>query len=276
MARVCLFRVTKLSFVFVNCIAASEMVCMFAGTVSLEAVPFFSTEGENMRQNRIVVCLLVVVLFSCCSILSSCSNSDQKDVVSSQYVAHNVSVKEDGEFKILYLTDLHFINSEVTSETVVADYTLRDEWAMTAVTAIVEEADPDMIVVTGDMVFTHNLVKMITQTNDNYAAFKKAADFVDSFGIPWAFTFGNHDEEGSLSKDADEAKAILAEYLRSDSIKHCLFSDGPEEINGCGNYIINVVNRDHSVNTSLVFFDSGSYIKMYRSARGCPNTSSTT
>jgi len=214
----------------------------------------------------ISVLLVIILLFG----VFSCQNKKEE---ANAYVSHSLSVKEDGTFKILHLTDLHFINSQVTSSrSVVADLTLRDDWAMTAVTAVVREAEPDLIIVTGDVVFTQNLVALITQTDDNYEAFRKAADFIDSFGIPWAFTFGNHDEEGSLMEEMDDdkekTKKALGAYLTSDSIKNCLYVDGPEGINGCGNYVVNVLNRNGSVNTSLVMFDSGSYIKTYDENKG--------
>ena len=201
----------------------------------------------------ILFVLLFLFLLPACQ-KATTTKSDNDDLV----------LSKDGTFKILYLTDLHFINSQVTSKYVADDLSLRDEWAMTAVRDIVEKAGHiDLIVVTGDLVFTTSLVEFITETSDNLAAFKKATDFIDSFGIPWAFCFGNHDEEGNAANTSNKAKKLLASYLQSDNVKHCLFTEGPQEINGCGNYLLNVYNEDGSVNNSLVFFDSGSYIKYY-------------
>ena len=223
-----------------------------------------------MKRLRSLIFIVLLVLIAV-PILSACQNKPGTD--GSAYVSHSLSVKDDGSFKILYLTDLHFINSEVTSKrSVVGDLSLRDDWAKTAVTSVVREADPDLIVVTGDIVFTQTLVSFITGTDDNYEAFRKAADFIDGFGIPWAFTFGNHDEEGALldemGGDKEKTKKALGAYLTSENIKNCLYAEGPEEINGCGNYVINVLNKDGSVNNALVFFDSGSYIKTYDESQG--------
>ena len=183
----------------------------------------------------------------------------------SKYVSFTMPMGEDGTFKILQLTDLHFINSTVENkQNLSKDYTYRDEWAMTAVTDIIQRADPDLIMVTGDTTFTLDEIYYLTRTSDNYAAFQKMAKFIDSFGIPWAFLFGNHDEEGSLYdrfKSVEKTKKVLGAYLNSDEIKHCLYTDGPDEINGVGNYIINVVNKDGSTNMPLVLFDSGSYLR---------------
>jgi len=233
-----------------------------------KASPSSMTRGRRCSIGKgrffsLVVVLLILVLIA--SIFPSCEKSE------SSYVSYTLKIKEDGTFRILQLTDLHFIDSEETSTTVVDDLTLRDEWVQTAVTDIVERANPDMIIVTGDSIFTNNLISLITGTNDNYKAFQKASRFIDSFKIPWAFVFGNHDEEGSLidsEGSAEEAKALLAAYLKSDELKHCLFAEGPSGITGCGNYIVNVLDRDGSVHTSLVLLDSGSYISVYDESTG--------
>ena len=183
----------------------------------------------------------------------------------SKYVSFTMSVGEDGTFKILQLTDIHFINSDVENERDVSkSYAYRDEWAMTAIKDIVERADPDLIMVTGDSTFTLDTMLHIIGNNDNLSAFKKMARYIDSFKIPWAFLFGNHDEEGSLHArlgSVEETKKTLGAFLNSSEIKYCLYDNGPEEINGVGNYIINVVNKDGSTNMPLVLFDSGSYLK---------------
>lgn len=213
---------------------------------------------KKIIEKIFIITVICAILFTTC--LFTACNKDKNAL--SNY--KNLYIKEDGTFKILYLTDLHFINSDVTSKTtVINDLTLRDNWAMTATIEIINKSNPDLLVVTGDIVFTQSAISLITGTMDNYAAFKKAASFIDSFGIPWAFTFGNHDEEGNLSDSPEVAKSILARYLMSDEIKNCLFVEGPNDINGCGNYIINILNKNNTVNKSLVFFDSGSNIRVY-------------
>ncbi len=215
----------------------------------------------------IVTALVLVVTLVC-----ACDGrGDNKKANVSSYVSHTVKVNAEGKLKILQLTDTHFINSEVTNDDVLLNYSLRDEWAMTAIRSVIESANPDMIVLTGDSIFTLENIEFITKTKDNYAAFKKVANYIDSFNIPWAFVFGNHDEEGSLGgkilkngtkkQKGEAAKKKLGEYLLSTNIKNCLYANGPENINGLGNYIINVVNKDGSLNNSLVMLDSGSYLE---------------
>ena len=219
----------------------------------------------------VISVLLLVAMIAIC--FPSCEKQPQKkkqnepDFKQSEYVSFNVDLNKDGTLKILQVTDAHFINSEAkNTKKVEDDLKLRDEWAETAITTLIEESDPDLLAITGDVVFTLDLISYFTGTDDNFAAFKKFALFIDSFDIPWFFCFGNHDEEGSLAEEmgsADAAKRKMGKYLCSSEIKNCLFAAGPENINGVGNYVINVLNPDKSVNTSLVVFDSGSYIKVY-------------
>ena len=49
--------------------------------------------------------------------------------------------------------------------------------------------------------------------------------------------------------------AILAES------EYCLFKEGPEDINGYGNYIINITDENNKIIQTLFFLDSGDYIK---------------
>ena len=214
------------------------------------------------RRTLFIISILLIVTIAAFSFFG-CTKDPERET--SEYVYKTMEVGEDGTFKILQLTDIHFINSEVEfQEDLSRSYCYRDDWAMTAITEVIRAANPDLIIVTGDSVFTLDTIYRFTYTNDNEAAFCKMAKFIDSFNIPWALIFGNHDEEGSLHAllgSVEETKRWLGEYLNSDEIKNCIYEDGPEEINGIGNYIINVVNKDGSTNMPLVLFDSGSYIR---------------
>jgi len=207
----------------------------------------------------IKIALVALLLLTVTVSAFACKTKDE-------YVSFTMKTGTDGTFKILQLTDIHLINSDRTSEYTELDFSLRDQWAMEAVRNVIDAAHPDMIMVTGDSVY--NLDEVASSrpglNTDNETSFKKFADFIDSFKIPWAFCFGNHDEEGDLKvqckEDKTAAKKALSAYLTSKNIKYCMYTDGPDDINGVGNYIINVLNGDGSVNNALVVFDSGSYI----------------
>lgn len=137
--------------------------------------------------------------------------------------------KEEGkDFVILNFTDMHF-----------ADYDYRAFTAFLAsatMKRLVKKVQPDLITVTGDIVCTDSTV----------FAVKRITDLMNSFGIPWAPVFGNHDAEGNC--DANYLADIM---LQS---PYCLFKKGDPAM-GCGNYIINICEGDKVVN-SLIMMDT--------------------
>lgn len=105
---------------------------------------------------------------------------------------------------------------------------------------LINEAQPDLIIVGGDSV--------LTAWND--ICTQQFADFIDGFEIPWAPVFGNHDYEGR----ADKAK--LAEIY--ENAEYSLFKCGPEGMNGMGNYIVNITRNGKPV-YSLFLMDDGQF-----------------
>ena len=72
---------------------------------------------------------------------------------------------------------------------------------------------------------------------------------MDKYGIPYYFTFGNHDTE------------IVSAYNISDVVEHSQYGKlflGPEEINGRSNYVIDIKNNDNQIVHSIFMMDSGS------------------
>ncbi|MGI6213166.1 MAG: metallophosphoesterase [Christensenellales bacterium] len=153
-----------------------------------------------------------------------------------------ITKPDDSELVILQLTDIHIGNSLFTQG--------RDKLAIEAVTKIVNHVQPDLIIATGDIVYPINIQG---GNGNNLASYKIFAGMMESFGIPWALTFGNHDSE-FLSL---YTKQELGEYLVT--LEHCLFQPGPADINGVGNYVIKVLNSDGSLNNALVLMDSNAY-----------------
>lgn len=140
--------------------------------------------------------------------------------------------KKPGEpFKILLLADIQLWS--VPSD---------NKAAYEQIKTLVEKAQPDLIVTLGDNVsgattrfLLKNLIKLM-----------------DSFQIPWAPVFGNHDSEipmTTLNWQGDK-------YMESE---YCLFKKGPSNLYGCGNYAVNITENGSPIQT-LFFFDNGRYI----------------
>lgn len=106
------------------------------------------------------------------------------------------------------------------------------------------------------------LLSGIHLLTDTWQAIFKFAQILIKRKIPYAAIFGNHDDEGSLSRA--EQMAIL------ESLPYSLSRAGPDDIDGVGNYYIEVLARgksDHSALT-LYLLDSHSYSPNERMYRG--------
>ena len=90
----------------------------------------------------------------------------------------------DGDFKVMHLTDIH-IGGGFMSKTV-------DEKALNAVATMVTKEKPDLVIATGDIAFP---VPYSAGTFNNYSGAKAFANLMESLGVYWDVTFGNHDAE---------------------------------------------------------------------------------
>lgn len=181
------------------------------------------------------------------------SKNDQFDVKKYSYL----TADEDGDFCILQLSDMHILNGVNVPDVKTFDLAKR----------LVERSNPDLIVLTGDVVFTWN----------NKRAFKKVIEFFDDIckarNIYWSVVFGNHDETGYSDKK------VLSNLLTAS--KYCLFEIGPTNLddgkygNCLGNYAINLKTAEGKIGCSLVMIDSNAGGTSMREGAYAPISSST-
>ena len=135
----------------------------------------------------------------------------------------------DRDFVILNITDPHF-----------ADYDYRAFLAFTesgTIRRLVKAVKPDLITVTGDL---------ICSDCASYSL-KRICAFFESFNIPWAPIFGNHEDESNMDKN------YIADVFLS--CPHCIFKKNAPEM-GVVNYIINI-NEHGRIVESVFMLDSG-------------------
>ncbi|MDO4153245.1 MAG: metallophosphoesterase [Clostridia bacterium] len=166
-----------------------------------------------------------------------CDEWSAEDTYTPDY-AQNLEIG-DKDAKILCLTDIHIRNHGTFAAFLGINFIL-DGMSEIQLKQLIQEVNPDLIVVGGDTV--------LTAWND--ISTQKFCDFMEQFGIPWAPIFGNHDYEGR----ADKSK--LCEIY--ENAENCLFQCGPDGMNGMGNYIVNLT-RNGEVVYSLFLFDDGQY-----------------
>lgn len=145
-----------------------------------------------------------------------------------------VQVKDKNNFRILQLTDMQVIDAEQRRY----PERLRDDeverwhtWLVgkncyDPIRTSVAKTNPDLIIITGDLVYA--------SFDDAGTAFDGFLDFMDSFGIPWAPVFGNHDNE--------TAKGIDWQCERLTRAKNCLFARG--NVTGNSNYTVGLYDGD--------------------------------
>jgi len=146
------------------------------------------------------------------------------------------------DFKILQLTDLHLGFGPFSLKP--------DRKVLDSVRILVEKSVPDLIILTGDMIFPF-FPK--TGTLNNEKQMKKLVAFMDSLEIPYSMVFGNHDVEFGSKGGRQE----LADVIKSGA--YSIFSEGDEALFGVGNFVINLRGEDGGLISSLLLLDSNMY-----------------
>jgi 3',5'-cyclic AMP phosphodiesterase CpdA len=153
------------------------------------------------------------------------------------------------EFRILQLTDTHICASISTIGT--------DRKVFDACYALIKEAQPDLIIVTGDLVFP---IPLHTFGNDNLKAIGQFCKFMDHIGIPWAMVYGNHDTEIVAKYSAQELSGLYR-YYADEANSVMLYADHQPDVYGRYNQYLRIENSDHSLNRIIFLVDSNDYVK---------------
>ncbi|MBO4866422.1 MAG: metallophosphoesterase [Ruminococcus sp.] len=214
----------------------------------------------EINRLRIAVFTAVIVTITGLTFLKRDTWYTQRFINSVPVVQHNthkISYDEDtgiytitkttDEFKILHLTDIHIGGSLYSYP--------EDLKALNACYAEIEHTHPDLVIVTGDMCFPMGIMSM---SLNNSAPVHQFAAFMRNTGIPWAFTYGNHDTENMSTLNKTE----LNEVYKSLSYKtsaNLLYPYVQPDIMGRNNQLIELRNSDGSLNTGLFLIDSNAY-----------------
>lgn len=166
--------------------------------------------------------------------LTSCSSIGVHHDIS-EYVVYGYnrydpkSIQYVNDFKILQLTDIHL--SDKDNQDIHFDFMRK----------VVNEASPNMIVVTGDLF-----------TFASKGTAKRFFSFLDSFSLPWTVAFGNHDEQCFFSVD------WMTETLNNWG-SNCYFKDiQDDDIPGNCNFAINIY-RGTDIFKQVIIMDTNRY-----------------
>lgn len=160
-----------------------------------------------------------------------------------------VDVAGERTARVLQITDIQVIDAaQKRRPDRIASYHM-ERWATDTteenykkyVREVIRRTNPDLIIVTGDLVYG--------EFDDNGSAFLGVVEFMDSFGIPWAPVFGNHDNESEMGVDWQ------SEQLENS--KFCLFKQ--RKLTGNGNYTVAIKHDGVPVRVFYMLDSNGCY-----------------
>lgn len=151
----------------------------------------------------------------------------------------------DGDFKVMHLTDIHIGGGWMSYG--------KDIKALNAVATMITREKPDLVVATGDIAYP---VFFQAGTFNNYTGAKVFANLMESLGVYWTVTFGNHDAEAYSYFNREKVSG----FYTDENYKYCLFSEGPAGVDGNCNHIIEVKNSKGIITQAMVMIDSQAYV----------------
>lgn len=159
----------------------------------------------------------------------------------------DIDMDDDREFKVLQLADTQTIDSEqirpnrglgvILSAQSVPEKQY-ENWQY-YVEKVVEKSKPDVILIAGDVLYS--------EFDDNGTSILDLIEYMDSLQIPWAPTFGNHDNESAKGVDWQ-----CEQYMNS---TYCLFNRRHEGVGGNSNYSIGLA-RNGKLEKAIYMLDS--------------------
>ena len=132
---------------------------------------------------------------------------------------------QDGKFKIVQFTDIHFQYSSYRSDS-----------ALMLMKTVIEKEKPDLVVLTGDVVCS----------KDTRLAWLALSQVMINAKTPWAVTLGNHDVEYELT-----GKQIMETII---GLPYNYTSDGPKKVAGNGNYLLKVKSSQNNKTSAILYF----------------------
>ena len=162
-----------------------------------------------------------------------------------------IYIPTERNLRVAQFTDLHFGDEKAGGYS-----NNREARTIEFMQQVVNETNPDLIILTGDILFGKKV--------NGPKGLQKVLDIMDSFKIPYAYLYGNHDAE-ELTEGY--SKKELHEYLLANESPYLIYGDEYSEKNRksyldvrYGVYSLQIRNVDNKdLLGAYMFFDNGYY-----------------
>ena len=159
-----------------------------------------------------------------------------------ELVDHVIEIEEDRDARILFLADTQIIDSAQMRTPTRLNQTAIENWApdrmeencFKYIEDAVNKVQPDLIIILGDIVYG--------EFDDAGTSLLALIEEMESYQIPWAPLYGNHENESAKGAKWQNQMLEEAEY--------CLFKKG--DTDGNGNYTIGIKQGDSLVRTFYI------------------------
>ena len=140
---------------------------------------------------------------------------------------------KSGKFKIVQFTDVHYIQDNPKAEI-----------AAERIEEVLNAEKPDMVFFTGDVIYGKPAAE----------SYRAIMDLVATKKIPFAVTFGNHDDEQGMSRS--ELFELLQSYPSN-------LTDSVAGVHGASNFVLPIKSASSKKNAYVLYgFDSNCYSQL--------------
>ena len=154
------------------------------------------------------------------------------EIVSEDMDSVTIKKTDGSDFKVVMFSDTH-LNGKNEEDLMTVEHLIEN----------ITREKPDLVIFGGDNV----------SSAVSYKRTKEFCQLMENLGVYWATALGNHDGEGIFKYTKKQLAKLYSSY------EYCLMKSGPEDIDGYGNYTVNVLNADDTIKEIFFFMDSGEY-----------------
>ena len=176
-------------------------------------------------------------------LLSKPMTEEEKQLKELLTLKKELRAHEDGSFKVLMFSDIHFYSP--------AD--LQAGKSLQYINETIDRENPDLVLFAGDNWWD------LASEEEFRGYIEILVGHIEEKQIPWAHVFGNHDDENEPNGWTKSIHQSVQQQI-CEEFEYCVSKAGEEYLSGTGNYVLPILSHD---GTKIVYniwaLDSGAY-----------------